>query len=162
MMQSTLMIYAHEVQLVTLANVAAGSLVLAFGYDRRGVASLVCEIESERCLLRLGQDCHVFPDDYGSNLLRLGDAVVKFDPSSAAPDDAFPRSGALLITAKGPGVYESAGRIAASGGYFTSLDGVRQPFFRSRGVPSFYRWEVGILRNDEFVSVAIFDLTQDA
>ncbi|WP_217806569.1 hypothetical protein [Novosphingobium sp. B1] len=161
-MQSPHMIFAHQTQLVTLANVSVGSLVLASGYDQSSVAALVCEFENEKCLLRVGQNCHVFQDNFGSDLLDLGAAVAKFDPGSAASNDAFPRSGALLITAEGPGVFEAAGRIGSSGGYLTLLNGVRQHFYRSRGIPTFCRWELGIVRDNEFVSVAIFDLTQDA
>ena len=148
------MIFTTDAKLVTLNDIDIGRLALGFGYGHQGVPFLISSEEQEKCLLRLRGEFFTIQDDGRTQLLDLGNSVVRFDVGSAIADDKAPDDGTLMITTDGPGVFENAHHFRARGGNLTLLTGVRKSFYRHREIPAFANWEIGFMREQDFVPVA--------
>lgn len=153
------MIFANEAQLTTLGSLPVGRLALGFGYGHQGMPLLTSEADGQDCYFRLrGTLCSSQDSDH-TPVIGLGVPTIRFDPESAIGEDQAPSDGTLMLTVDGPGIFETSNRARGLGGYLTLLSGARRSFYRSRETPAFGRWEIGIMRDGEFVRVAAVDVT---
>jgi hypothetical protein len=151
-------IYTTDAELTSLGEVETGSLVLGFGYGQRGCPFLVSEDGTgTKALFRLQGQHFTVHDDYRTTVLSLGIPILRFDASSSVAEDTAPANGTLMITKDGPGVFEATIPIGMRGGLLTLIDGKQKPFYPARGIPAFSRWEIGHLRDSEFVCVGSID-----
>ncbi len=155
------MIFTDEAALVTLNDIPVGNLALGFGYGHQGMPFLISAEEGAKSLFRLRGEFYTVQDDYRTRLLDLGPPAARFDVESAIAEDKAPDDGTLMFSPDGPGVFENSNHIRPSWGYITLLSGARKQFYRERDTPAFATWEIGYLREQEFVRVATIDAHQN-
>jgi len=151
------MIFTDEAALLTLNDISIGNLALGFGYGHRGMPFLISEEEGAKGLFRLRGEFCTIQDDYRTRLLSLGTPAVRFDAESAIPDDKAPDDGTLMFTSDGPGIFENSHHIRAFGGSLTLLSGTKKNFRRGHDTPAFAKWDIGYMREQEFVRIATID-----
>ena len=155
----TEMLMAADAARGTLAEVAVGSLVLVYGYSFPGLPGFVIQDDKgvNEVFLVEGPRLGGAALDSRTPVISLGQAIARFDRSSFASIDALLPTNTLVIGDDGIGVYE-ASDFAPRGGTLALLTGQQSGFYRNHEVPAFLHWELGYLRDDEFVPVCEIEL----
>lgn len=151
------MIFANEAELISFGDIDVGKLALSFGFGHQGLPVLICGPADAKRYFRLRREFYSAEGDYRNQMAQLGTPVARFDPDSALTEEELPYDGTLILTPEGPGIFESTGRIRSVGGHLVRLSGERIPFYRDRDAPAFCNWQIGFMREQEFVLIAAID-----
>jgi hypothetical protein len=155
----TLMLATTDGEFRTIADAACGVLALLVGYNDGMTALLVMGTGQDRKAFMLAQvhEWALVTLEDRQQVLDLGVPVVRYDPASRRKKGHEAQPGDLVWA-------DGSFGFRAAGGYRSGMSSWETPVAWLDGRVSihqhsyehlaFSRWEVGIVRNDEFVTIA--------